>query len=402
MHAPPVILSVRISITGSLHANSGYIRRRRRRRTAVVRSGTVRQSSSRPARVSVIRGGHDRLVAAVAVGALMIAGCGSASSTSASGSSSSSSAATSSNPTAPAPAAAATAAADLGAAETPALTQFPRAGGRSLQQLGKLVKSSLQLGAATGTFTPGTRRFAFALNTTAGGFVYAPTAIYIATRPTAPAQGPFLAPADPMGVAPQYRSRQNTGPGGIAAIYATDLPLPRAGTYALLALTRTPRGLVGAAGEVAVAASSLIPDVGQRPPAITTDTPGTVHGDTTLLTTRLPPEQMASASLARLLGKRPIALLFSTPQLCTSRVCGPVTDVAVQLQHQFGNRVTFIHQEVYVDNQPRQGLRPQLKAFHLRTEPWMFIINRHGIITARLEGAYGTAELARALQAALR
>ena len=81
---------------------------------------------------------------------------------------------------------------------------------------------------------------------------------------------------------------------------------------------------------------------------------------------------------------------------------GPVTDVAVQLQHTFGKRVVFIHEEVYVDNNPSKGLRPQLRAFHLRTEPWLFAINRQGIIVARLEGAFGTTELTRALQAALR
>ena len=291
---------------------------------------------------------------------------------------------------------------ELPAAERPALGQFPRAGGRSLEQLGKLVKSSVSMGAATGTFTPGVRRFAFALTTDAGRYVYAPTAIYIAATPTSPAQGPFPAPADPMGVLPQYRSKQNMGPGGIAAIYASRLPVPHAGTFALLAITRGPSGLIGATGELAVAPSSPIPDVGQRPPDIATDTLATVHGDESLLTTRLPPEHMASVSLDQVLGKRPIALLFSTPQLCISRVCGPVTDVAVQLQHTFGKRVVFIHEEVYVDNNPSKGLRPQLRAFHLRTEPWLFAINRQGIIVARLEGAFGTTELTRALQAALR
>jgi hypothetical protein len=79
-----------------------------------------------------------------------------------------------------------------------------------------------------------------------------------------------------------------------------------------------------------------------------------------------------------------------------------VTDVAVQLQRRFGDKVAFIHQEVYVDNQPSKGLRPQLKAFHLRTEPWLFVIDRKGTIVARLEGAFGTTELTRAIQAALR
>ena len=142
--------------------------------------------------------------------------------------------------------------------------------------------------------------------------------------------------------------------------------------------------------------------VGQRPPAISTDTAASVHGNTSLLTTRIPPEQMASVSFKDVLGKRPIALIISTPQLCISRVCGPVTDIAVELQHRYGGQITFIHQEVYVDNDPKKGLRPQLKAFHLQTEPWLFTINRQGKIAARLEGSFGVDAFTNAIQAALR
>ncbi len=292
--------------------------------------------------------------------------------------------------------------AELGAAQRPRASMFPAARGRSLRALAALVGASAQFGAATGTFTPGTRRLAFGLNASSGAFIYAPTAVYVAKSAGAPAQGPFLAPADPMTVPAADRSAQNAGPGGIQAIYAARLPLPGAGTYAVLSITRTSKGLIGAPGELAVAPSSPIPDVGQRAPDITTDTAATVGGNVSLLTTRRPPEPMHSVSLRQVLGKKPIALLFSTPQFCVSRVCGPVTDVTVALQHQFGDRVTFIHEEVYARNQPHAGLRAQMKAFHLQTEPWLFTINRHGIITARLEGAFGTAELAQALRAALR
>jgi hypothetical protein len=205
-----------------------------------------------------------------------------------------------------------------------------------------------------------------------------------------------------MTVAPAYQSRQNSGPGGIKAIYAAELPVRRTGTFTVLAVTQGPHGLVGAPGEIAVAAHSPVPDVGQRAPAIATDTPASVHGNLDLLTTRVPPEQMHSASFASVAGHRPVALLFSTPQLCTSRVCGPVTDVTVSLQSQFASRITFIHQEVYVDNQPSRGLRPQMKAYGLQTEPWLFTIDRHGIIAARLEGAFGVNEVRAALEAALR
>jgi len=368
----------------------------------------VRRRQFEPAIITTMSPPHARPLAplaALVIAALVIAGCGSSSSSSSSSSSAqtSSSASASASTTATSSSAALPAAVnELPAAEHPSARQFPAAHGRSLEQLGALVKSSGELGAATGTFTPGTRRLAFGLNASSGGFIYAPTAIYIAKTAGSPATGPFLAPADPMSVEPQYRSKQNSGPGGIRAIYATELPVPHAGTYTVLSLTRTAKGLIGSPGEIAVAKSSPIPDVGQRPPDIATDTAATVGGDTALLTTRVPPEQMHSVSLDQVLGKRPIALLFSTPQFCISRVCGPVTDVAVQLQHEFGNRITFIHEEVYADNQPSKGLRSQLKAFHLRTEPWLFTINRRGIITARLEGAFGTTELAQALKAALR
>jgi hypothetical protein len=328
---------------------------------------------------------------AIAAAALALAACGSSATTH----SSASTPATTTSPPAPA-------VDQLAAAERPAAGEFPPAAGKSLRQLARLATSTAQLGAANGTFTPGLGRLAFALTDSSQRFVYAPTAVYIAASPTAPVRGPFPAPADPMAVAPEYRSQQNSAPGGLQAIYWTTLPAPQPRTYDVLALTRTAKGLIGSTGEIAVATSSPIPAVGQRPPAIATDTLASTHGNLGLLTTRLPPEQMHSVSLRQVLGKVPVALLFSTPQLCTSRICGPVTDIAVSLQHQFAGRITFIHEEVYAGNQPSHGLRPQMKAFHLQTEPWLFTINRRGVIAARLEGAFGVNELRQALDAALK
>jgi hypothetical protein len=205
-----------------------------------------------------------------------------------------------------------------------------------------------------------------------------------------------------MAVSAQYRSKQNSGPGGLAAIYHAELPLSHSGVVDVLALTRAGGKLIGSTGEIAVALNTPIPGPGQRPPDIATDTLSTVHGNLSLLTTRTPPEQMHSASFNQVLGKKPVALLFSTPELCTSRVCGPVTDIMVELQHEFGNRITFIHEEVYVDNNPTKGLRPQLKAFHVETEPWLFMVSRKGVITDRLQGAFGVQEARQALESALR
>jgi hypothetical protein len=291
---------------------------------------------------------------------------------------------------------------DLVAAEKPQRAQFPAPQGRSLKQLARLVKGTARLGPGTSTYTTGPGRFAFALTDKSQRFIYAPTAVYLARTPTAPAQGPFLAPADSLGVPRRYRSNENEGPGALRAVYSTQLPLPKSGVYDVLALTRVGPRLIGATGEIPVALSTPIPSVGQRPPDVATDTLASEHGKVSLVTTRLPPENMHSVSLNQVLGKRPVALLFSTPELCKSRVCGPVTDIMVDLQRQFGRRMAFIHQEIYVDNDPTKGLRPQLHSFHLETEPWLFTINRRGVITARLDGVFGIGEARAALEAALR
>ncbi|MDX6658231.1 MAG: hypothetical protein QOH62_3024, partial [Solirubrobacteraceae bacterium] len=85
--------------------------------------------------------------------------------------------------------------------------------------------------------------------------------------------------------------------------------------------------------------------------------------------------------------------IFATPQLCQSRVCGPVVDVAEQVKSETKADVAFIHNEIYVDNNPNKGLRPQLATYGLQTEPWIFVIDRTGRITDRFEGALSVDEL---------
>jgi hypothetical protein len=89
---------------------------------------------------------------------------------------------------------------------------------------------------------------------------------------------------------------------------------------------------------------------------------------------------------------RPAVLLFSTPALCVSRVCGPVTDVAEQVREQTDG-VDFVHMEVYRENDPNKGYNPQLRAWRLRSEPFLFAVNRRGRVVDRLEGAFTVGEL---------
>jgi hypothetical protein len=53
--------------------------------------------------------------------------------------------------------------------------------------------------------------------------------------------------------------------------------------------------------------------------------------------------------------------------------------------------------EIYRDNSIDKGFRPQVAAFGLPTEPWLFTIDKQGKVAARLEGAFSAAELENAL-----
>jgi hypothetical protein len=119
-----------------------------------------------------------------------------------------------------------------------------------------------------------------------------------------------------------------------------------------------------------------------------------VGGDVASIDTRLPPSSMHDVDFADVLGKKPVVLVFATPQLCQSRVCGPVVDLAEQVKAKPGNSdVAFIHMEVYRDNRIDKGIRPQMAAFHLLSEPWLFTFNRAGKVAARIEGAFSEREL---------
>jgi hypothetical protein len=45
--------------------------------------------------------------------------------------------------------------------------------------------------------------------------------------------------------------------------------------------------------------------------------------------------------------------------------------------------------EIYNGNDPENGVRPQVRAFRLPSEPYLFAIDRKGIIRKAVEGAFG-------------
>jgi hypothetical protein len=291
-------------------------------------------------------------------------------------------------------------------AAQPREADFPSAQGKTLQQLAEEIRGggTVEAGLATSVFTVGDNRLAFGVIDDQGQFVYGRTAVYVAQSPDDPAKGPYVAPADVLVTQGRYRSQQAAAEADpFAAVYAAEVPFDHKGPWSVLTVTMVDGRIVAAPTQVQVNTKKAdqIPDVGERPPHTATDTLASAGGDVEAIDTRVPPSDMHGKSFADVVGKKPVALLFATPQLCQSRVCGPVTDVALQMKAKYGDRMEFIHQEVYVDNDANKGLRDPLKAFKLRTEPWLFIVDADGRVTARLEGSFGLGAFENAVKTGL-
>jgi hypothetical protein len=290
------------------------------------------------------------------------------------------------------------------AAREPRAEEFPATDGRSLQALADEIGGGPEMGLASSVFVAGREnRVAFGVIDENAGFLYGKTALYVARGPNAPAKGPYVAPADVLVTDAPYRSQQAaTEADPFAAVYSAQVPLGKPGGYAVLAVTLVDGKPVAAPSQIQVitAAKDNVPAVGEPAPRVRTDTVASAGGDIEAIDTRRPTSDM-HADFSKVVGSKPVALLFATPQLCQSRVCGPVVDVALQKRARYGDRVEFIHQEVYADNDPAKGLRKPLQQFNLPTEPWLFVVGEDGKITARLEGSFGLDAVERALQTAL-
>ena len=308
-------------------------------------------------------------------------------------------------PRAPQAASSAKLRAELKGATDSTAADFPAVNGRTLQQVADgLDMSGPQVGLAGSVFTVGANRLAFGVLDPESGFVYGKTAVYIADSPKAQARGPFPAPADLLITDPAFRSQTAAAEGdAFAAVYEAQVDLPRSGTQSMLVVTHVNGKLAGAGTQIEVMARrrDTIPRPGEKAPVIHTDTVASADGDVESIETRLPPDDMHAVDFADVIGKEPVALLFATPALCQSRVCGPVVDIAAQLKATYGDRIEFIHQEVFVDNEVDKGLREPLRRFNLRTEPWLFVFDGSGRVTARLEGSFGFNAFERALKTAL-
>ncbi len=292
---------------------------------------------------------------------------------------------------------------EAGSRAAPSAAEFPSAKGKSIADLLRnsgAKPAKIVIAPAAAAFDVGENRYPFGVFTRGNEQVNdADVALYFAKdEKNGAVTGPLPAQVTSLEVKPAYRAA-GEDPDQAKNVYVVPkVDFKRKGPWVALAMLKGPGGLEASRVPSPVVGANSVPQVGEKAPLIHTPTAADVGGDLAKIDTRIPHDQMHQVDYADVFGKEPIVLVFATPALCQSRVCGPVVDVAQQVADEYKGKADFIHMEVYNDNEISKGIRPQLEAFNLETEPWTFLIDSNGIIRDRIEGAYGVPELEQAMR----
>jgi hypothetical protein len=283
----------------------------------------------------------------------------------------------------------------------PEASAFPSADGRSLEQVAADAApgNDLVVSPAGQVFAEGRNRFGFGVFTVdREQLTDAEVAIYVAPGSGGEAEGPFPARVESLETEPAFTAENTASdPDAAKVVYVTEMQLDQPGEWRMIALVKRDDEYAAVRmPSVMVTHDDPVPAPGEPAPRVHTPTADEV-ASVQEIDTRIPPGTMHKVDLASVLGKEPVVLLFATPALCQSRVCGPVVDITEQVKRDRPDDAAFIHMEIYNDNLANKGLREQVEAYRLPTEPWLFAIDCDGKVNSRIEGAFSIAELNRAI-----
>jgi hypothetical protein len=195
-----------------------------------------------------------------------------------------------------------------------------------------------------------------------------------------------------------------------------DLALPNPGEWHLEIDVESEVGVERADATLTVRAPGNVPAPGRPAPSVATPTAADVAGNLARITSDPIPEPAfywLSAADALALG-RPFALVLDSFRFRETQACGGALGIVRHLAHRFGG-VSFIHAEPYVTrwNGATLSLDPPTGPGELAewsigwgvdqpdlgpaSIPWIFVVDRSGVVRATFQGIVGTDELALAL-----
>ena len=193
-------------------------------------------------------------------------------------------------------------------------------------------------------------------------------------------------------------------------LYRAAVDFPKAGQWGLEMIMRNASG-TQLIGRVAfpVHETSTTPAIGAPAPATETPTATTadqIHG---ISTDDDPDPDFYTTSVKQALAAHePFMVTFATPAFCQTATCGPALDVVKSVAADYKDKLTFIHVEPYQLQMTNGQLQPVFNGsdpvpvqstldWGLPTEPYAFVVDADGKVTAKFEGIAGADELRAAL-----
>jgi hypothetical protein len=191
----------------------------------------------------------------------------------------------------------------------------------------------------------------------------------------------------------------HSGETDIRGLYVTHLTFARPGTWGLELLAKPQDGPVASVRfAVDVLATPHTPAPGAPAPPSHNRIASDVSDLRQIDSSDPPDPRLHQVRIADAIAQgKPQVIVFASPRLCTTRLCGPVVDVVRTLIPLYGDRVVFTHEEIWQDAAGQQ-LSPTVVEWRLQSEPWIFVVDGQGIVQARFEGLTTERELEAAVK----
>ena len=182
----------------------------------------------------------------------------------------------------------------------------------------------------------------------------------------------------------------STAAGGV---FSTEIDLIEGGLYQLdINLTSSNGVEIFAQTNILVQDDPQPPAVGTAAPASVTYKAGDKEDLSQITSALIPDPDLYQLSINEALQQgKPLVVVFATPAFCVSATCGPQLEELAKVKDVIGTRANFIHVDVFEDphliegGRPTGDLVPAVLEWGLPTEPWTFIVDKNGLISAKFE-----------------
>ncbi|MBC8279991.1 MAG: hypothetical protein H8E48_04320 [Chloroflexi bacterium] len=182
-------------------------------------------------------------------------------------------------------------------------------------------------------------------------------------------------------------------PSAVGGVFSTEVDLVEAGLYELdINFTSNDGNEIFAQTTFLVKDESETPAIGTTAPASVTYKAGDKEDLSHITSSPIPDPDLYQLSIHEALQQdKPLVVVFATPAFCVSATCGPQVGELTKVKDVVGDQANYIHVDVFEDphliegGRPTGSLVPAVLEWGLPTEPWTFIVDKNGLISAKFE-----------------